>query len=668
MIALLLIQVIALEGGIVHTMQPGVDPAPATVLVEDGVIQAVGADLAVPEDARRIDISGKHLIPGLIDGMANLDPEHDPLHTAAGIVLLRDAGNDLELIVSARMARSQPTAVGPDLFICGSVFDGQPPATTNSVVVRDPAEVDAKLESLISWEIDYIGTHSGIPKAAWQRLVVAAHDAGLRVWGPQPAAVTLAELAAAGQDGLFFLDPFLPSSPDGVFTEAELKGHVSTLLSGNVALTPVLRAYSRYLDPGDEGRLGLLSPTYEMQWKAESAAREKFYTEEWATGMRRRLESQRRLIKALYEGGVTLVPGSGSPHAWLMPGDGLHDELAEWKLAGIADADLLAAVTSGAARAIGVSKRYGGIAEEMVASLVVVDGDPREDITRLRHPAGVLLRGAWYDGGELASWRASVREYQANVRANLDAEFIVAPPELPEGSAKVLSGTAETRVFGIRTAVEQYAVAKQVDGKLAYAMRRKAPPGIGMPDSETTLLQVIDGNQLASFSLSVTSGGAEYRVEGVRIGGQFRIERRVDGQQIDTNSTSQRPALVDIGSVLPVMILAKHRTPGLMNVLYFEGMDPAISQWNSELRENGLFVVGTPSGALAAGLNADGSLSRCQRQRGNDVERTSSTKTSAFGGPGLALPTDRVYVPEPQPEVAPVTPPKPVPDDGAKIR
>ncbi|MCA8980269.1 MAG: hypothetical protein H6831_06125 [Planctomycetes bacterium] len=664
MIALLLSQVIALEGAVVHTMQAGVEPAPATVLIEDGEIVAVGPDLAIPEGAQRVDLSGRHLVPGLIDGMANLDPEHDPLHTAAGVLLLRDAGNDLELIASAKMSRAQPTAVGPDLYICGLVFDGQPPATTNSVVVRNAEEVDAKLEGLLEWEVDYIGTHSGIPVDAWKQLITKAHEAGLQVCGPQPAGATLGEIAAIGQDGLFFLDAFLPSAADGVLTEEEIAAQVATLAGSSLALTPALRAYSRYVDEGDPKRIELLSPTYEMQWKAESAARAKFYSEEWEAGMRRRIDSQRRLVRALHEAGVALVPGSGSPHAWLMPGEGLHDELAEWKLAGIPDADLLVAATSGAARALNVAGRYGGVAPGMVANLVVVDGDPALDIARLRRPAGVVLRGAYHDGAELEHWRNSVREYQAGVRASLEEEFVVEPPELPEGSDKVLSGTAETRVFGIRTAVEQYAVARQLDGKLAYAMRRKAPKGVGMPDAETTLLQVIDGTQLESFKLVVVSGGTEYRVEGVRIGGQFRVERRVDGMQIDTNSTTQRPTLIDVGSVLPAMILAKHRTPGLMNVLYFEGMDPAVSQWNAELRPNGLFVAATPSGALVAGLNADGTLNRCQRQRGNDVERTATTKSSTFGGPGLALPPDRVYLPEePAPEA-----PKQEPKQGPKVR
>ena len=39
----------------------------ATLLVEDGRIAAVGADLAVPRDARLLDYSAQTVLPGLID-------------------------------------------------------------------------------------------------------------------------------------------------------------------------------------------------------------------------------------------------------------------------------------------------------------------------------------------------------------------------------------------------------------------------------------------------------------------------------------------------------------------------------------------------------------------------------------------------------------------------
>ncbi len=643
MLELLLLQVVALEGATVHTMEDGAVPAPAVVLIEDGEITAVGPDVVVPEGATRVDLSGRHLVPGLIDGMANHDAQHDPLHTASGVLLVRDAGNDLDLVTTARAATEQQAAVGPDLFVCGLVFDGQPPATTNSVIVRTAEEAAAKLESLLEWDLDYVGTHQGIPLEAWRAVITGAHAAGLEAWGPAPRGATLADVAASGLDGLFFLDAFAPADGGTTLTDEEIAAYVEAVSNAGLELTPMLRAYTRYLGEGDESALGLLSPTYEMQWRSELASRERYAQDEaWRADTRARIDSQRRLVAALHAAGVPLVPGSGAPHPWLVPGAGLHDELAEWKAAGIADADLLRAATIDAARALGVAERYGRIAVGARANLVAVDGDPTEDVGRLRYPSGVCLRGRWHEGTQLAEWLQSVREYQLDARDALDQPIVIDRPDLPEGAAPLLAGTAETRVFGLRTAVERYIVAR-VEDDYVYAMRRRAPRGLGMPDAETHLTQTISGDQLSRFELTVTSGGTIYRVEGVRIGGQFRLERRVDGAQVDTTSTTRRPMFVDVGSVLPSMILAKHRGAGPVSVLYFEGMDPAVAEWNAQLRENGLFVVGTPTGGMVAGVAKDGSLQKAQRQRGNDVERVETVERKTYGGPGLSLPDERVF-------------------------
>jgi len=56
---------IALVGGTVYTMT-GQPLSDATVVIDDGKIVAVGTDVNVPDDAKRIDVRGKHVYPGLI--------------------------------------------------------------------------------------------------------------------------------------------------------------------------------------------------------------------------------------------------------------------------------------------------------------------------------------------------------------------------------------------------------------------------------------------------------------------------------------------------------------------------------------------------------------------------------------------------------------------------
>ncbi|HEX5724705.1 MAG TPA: amidohydrolase family protein [Longimicrobiaceae bacterium] len=64
-------QTIAIEGGTVHTLA-GPPIANGTVLIRDGRIAAVGAGVAVPAGAIRIDARGKVVTPGLIETSTNM--------------------------------------------------------------------------------------------------------------------------------------------------------------------------------------------------------------------------------------------------------------------------------------------------------------------------------------------------------------------------------------------------------------------------------------------------------------------------------------------------------------------------------------------------------------------------------------------------------------------
>ncbi|MDH3222515.1 MAG: amidohydrolase family protein [Gemmatimonadota bacterium] len=62
-------QIVAIRGGTVYPVSsPPIEGA--TVLIRDGAIAAVGADVSVPAGARVVDATGHHVIPGLIDAMS----------------------------------------------------------------------------------------------------------------------------------------------------------------------------------------------------------------------------------------------------------------------------------------------------------------------------------------------------------------------------------------------------------------------------------------------------------------------------------------------------------------------------------------------------------------------------------------------------------------------
>ena len=64
-------QVVALTGGTIHTAT-GPPIRNGTVVVEDGRITAVGADVSVPSGATVYDVSGKDVIPGMMDNHSHI--------------------------------------------------------------------------------------------------------------------------------------------------------------------------------------------------------------------------------------------------------------------------------------------------------------------------------------------------------------------------------------------------------------------------------------------------------------------------------------------------------------------------------------------------------------------------------------------------------------------
>jgi imidazolonepropionase-like amidohydrolase len=64
-----------------------------------------------------------------------------------------------------------------------------------------------------------------------------------------------------------------------------------------------------------------------------------------------------------------------------------------WQEAGIPTADILKAATSQAAELLGAAERIGKIASGYEASLVIVDGNPLEDIRGTRRISDVFFKG-----------------------------------------------------------------------------------------------------------------------------------------------------------------------------------------------------------------------------------------------------------------------------------
>jgi len=109
-------------------------------------------------------------------------------------------------------------------------------------------------------------------------------------------------------------------------------------------------------------------------------------------------------LKSLFDagGGHLLITGTDEPvYTNMLPGFAYHRELLAMTYAGIPPAAVLKAATINGANALGVEEHLGSIEVGKLADLVIVNGNPLDDIKAARDVRFVIRDGVVHDPAEL---------------------------------------------------------------------------------------------------------------------------------------------------------------------------------------------------------------------------------------------------------------------------
>lgn len=673
--ALHFLQTVVLVGGTVHTMVPGEAPRSLKILVHEGQIVelvAPGEPLSPVHDEEgqlvtpeTVNVTGLHLLPGLIDGMVNHDADHDSLYVASGITLVRDQASQLNRVLVARTAASRNASIGPDLFVSGEIFDGDPPVTTAAVVITSVQEAADKVPRYIEQGIDYCnfyrglgtsrqGSASGGTRAeVLAKVTEMAHAAGVQVWGPRLPGMTLKEAAAAGQDGLFYLDGCLPEGALWNDLTPKALEAISKEVPSELTLTPGMRLYShRIEDPGqDPPELMVLGPHYAFRWIEERDLRRNLGWDDYVSSGARVVSMQRELLGRLDQAGQSLLPGSGAPNPWILPGIGFHDELADWERSGLSRERIIECATSGAAKLLGVDDKRGTLEVGKIADIIVLGGDPRENLEHLRSPKFVVLRGRLLRRSDLNNLVESLVERVGKIKATAAAPIEIGALELPEGEV-VLEGLIENSAHGQRLSAERYAVVKGEDESLTYVGRLVTPSTATYAMTVLNTRQRVVKNHLMEFEAKIEFGTQNsYTLRGNRLGGNMNLRQEIAQRGLapttQNDTLTEEVSFLDLGSITSSLVLAKHQPPGRFFVLYLENLNPVLGNWSMTPAEDFGYLVQTPQGAASIQLDERGVPVEVRRLQGTTIVVSESRESSPAEGPGLAPPKRKV--PEEQP-------------------
>src|SRR4030095_12001180 len=357
---------------------------PATSVVVSGEhIVRVGpdADVKPSANAEIIDAKGGFLMPGLWDNHQHFSDNDGALGLATGVTSARDMGNDTDTFLQ-RIARfDNGSELGPRILKPG-IIDGTGDFAGPTKMRADTA--DQAIQD-VDWYADHgyaqIKIYSSVKPELVPIIADHAHARGLRVSGHVPAFMSARQFVEAGADEiqhinfieLNFLFPdvketrnrdrfikvaehareFTPDKP-------EVREFIGFLKQHHTVLDPTMNAFEGLFSgdptkamPGLENiaprfppqvRRQLLSGALEVPKDKEAAYHDAF-------------PAMLRLLKALYDAGITIIPGTDNLAGYM-----LHHELELYVRAGIPAPEVLRMETLTPALVMGVDKDGGVIA------------------------------------------------------------------------------------------------------------------------------------------------------------------------------------------------------------------------------------------------------------------------------------------------------------------
>lgn len=388
------------------------------VLINGEKIEAVdySSSIDIPSGTKEINVKEKYIIPGLIDSHVHIThgtladaKNHLKIALQNGVTGVRDMGGDGRMLTLLKKNMQIGEDVGPDVFfstiIAGPSFFKNDPRPQQ--VAKGAKAGKTSWQRAITHQSDFkqviaeakglgvtaIKVYLNIDKELFKKIASEAKRQGLKVWAhaavPPTKAIDItnggAEVMSHAGDMVQyeFVKGDLKGRHDFKTREAaleyrnkiknykwnentkEVKRLFTAMKNNNSILDATLFVYTFGLNEPVNGRK-IDSTRYKMGMKA---------------------------VKIAYKYGVKI--GAGSDHMITEKGNiiNIHKELELLVTAGLSNIDALRAATIINAEGVGEEKNVGTIEKGKLANLIILNGNPLEDIKNTKNIKLVIKRG-----------------------------------------------------------------------------------------------------------------------------------------------------------------------------------------------------------------------------------------------------------------------------------
>ena len=444
----------------------------SVIVIQAGRFQAVGrsGEVSIPANAEIIDVRGKSVLPGFIDGHGHLEDFHGELYLHLGITTCAN----IELYQDGpwTLAQKQGTALGkirgPRIWMSGRAIGGVSTwhdafgsrTIRDNIITTTPEEVRRAVQRKKERGCDILKVNEflsmdllkdacdeahrlGMPVAAHSWDVVGSANAGVdaieHIWSVgyssipyAPARRKLAEDRLGG-----VIDQELA----GAYYQTEnYDAVIGAMVEHQVAWTPTIAKWLRPFSSNAE-RFRKRENEILNDPKADLPAAVRAVTDNSYDKLLKRYtpaqreqakvgyEKANEFIRRFVEAGGILKEGSDPPRG--MAALLMHQALAMDVEAGVPPMTAIQAATLNVAKTFKKDKDYGSVEVGKVADLSIVEGDPLQDIWMTQNVKTVIMDGKVIDSG-FTKYKNPIASFYSYQSLPLDLE--IAPLFLTEGS------------------------------------------------------------------------------------------------------------------------------------------------------------------------------------------------------------------------------------------
>ncbi len=373
-----------------------------TIVVRNNRIEAVGpaGEITVPDNAFVEDVDGKTIMPGLVDAHAHignfregLSPQqqwHYFANLGYGVTTAHDPSSNTEMIFSqAEMVRTG-TMTGPRIFSTGRILYGA--ENVQKTVIDNLDDARSAIRRTQAFGATSVKSYNQPRRDQRQQVLEAARELGVNVMPEGGSTFTHnMSMILDGHTGIEHNVPIYPLYNDVLkIWEASDVGYTPTLVVNYGSMSGEYYWY-QHTNVWEKERLLTFTPRGVVD--SRSRHRTMVPEEEYEIG---HFESA-AAAKELHDRGVTVNIGA---HGQLQ-GLAAHWETWMFTQGGMSNHDALKVATINGANYIGVGDHLGSLEEGKLADLIVIDGNPLDDIYDTENVVYTMVNGRLYDASTL---------------------------------------------------------------------------------------------------------------------------------------------------------------------------------------------------------------------------------------------------------------------------